>query len=77
MRIYADEHALSHFHVKSAEVAAAFRISDCSRLRGSSDRKTRELIDYWYLNLEGRSKLIENWNKTRPIACPVGKIQAA
>jgi hypothetical protein len=76
MRIYSDEHAPPHFHVKSAEIDAAFRISDCSLLRGSVDRKTRELIDYWYRNLEGRPKLIEVWNKTRPADCSVGKIQA-
>jgi hypothetical protein len=74
MRIYSDENAPPHFHVKSAEIDAAFRISDCSLLRGSVDRKTRELIDYWYLNLEGRSKLIKDWNKTRPTDCPVGPI---
>ena len=76
MRIYSDEHAPPHFHVKSAEIDAAFRISDCSLLRGSVNGKTRELIDYWYLKMEGRSKLIEDWNKTRPTDCPVGKIQA-
>jgi len=64
-----------HFHVKSAEIDVAFRISDCALLRGSIDRKTRELIDYWYRNLGGRPKLIEVWNKTRPKDCPVGEIQ--
>ena len=76
IHIYSDEHAPPHFHVKSAEIDATFRISDCSPLRGSVDRKTSELIDYWYLNMGGRSKLIEDWNKTRPTDCPVGEIQA-
>jgi hypothetical protein len=74
IHIYADEHAPPHFHVKSAEIDAAFSISDCLLLRGSVDSKTRELIGYWYLNLDGRSKVIEKWNKTRPSDCPVGPI---
>lgn len=75
MHVHSDEHAPPHFHVKSAKVDAAFRISDCSLLHGSVDRKTRELIEYWYSNLEGQSKLIKDWNKTRPSDCPVGKIE--
>ena len=72
IHIYADEHAPPHFHVLSSEIDAAFTIQDCSLLRGSVDRRTRDLITYWHGS--SRQKLIDFWNRTRPTDCPVGPI---
>ena len=73
IHIYADEHAPPHFHVVSSDIDAAFRIDDCALLKGSIDRKARDLIVYWHES--ARHKLIKIWNRTRPTNCPVGPIQ--
>jgi hypothetical protein len=75
IHIYSNEHAPPHFHVKSADIDAVFNLTDLSFIKGSVNRKTRELIEYWYLNLNGRQKAIEVWNNTRPTDCPVGPIR--
>lgn len=75
VHIYADEHTPPHFHVKSANVDAAFAIQDCTLIKGSADRKLRDLIEYWHKL--ARPKLIRIWNETRPTDCPVGKIDAS
>ena len=77
LRVYirSREHPPPHFHVSSANTIAAFDVIDCSLIEGSIDGKTRELVEYWYRNLGGRSKLIEFWNKTRPGDCPVGPVR--
>ena len=72
IHIYADEHAPPHFHVVSPSIDAAFSIDDCTLLRGSVDRKTRDLIVYWHGS--ARRKLVDFWNRTRPTDCPVGPI---
>ncbi len=61
------------FHVVSSDIDAAFRIDDCALLKGSIDRKARDLIVYWHES--ARHKLIKIWNRTRPTNCPVGPIQ--
>jgi hypothetical protein len=72
IHIYADEHAPPHFHVLSSEIDAAFTIRDCTLLRGSVDKRTRDLIMYWHGS--ARPKLIDFWNRTRPTDCPVGPL---
>jgi len=72
IHIYAKEHAPPHFHVRSAEIDAAFTIEDCRLLQGSVNRKTQDLIVYWHGS--ARQKLIHFWNRTRPTDCPVGPI---
>jgi hypothetical protein len=73
IEIYADEHVPPHFHVRSANIDAAFAIHDCALLKGTIDGKTRKLIVYWHS--KSRQKLVEVWNRTRPTDCPVGPIQ--
>src|SRR5262249_25637123 len=70
IHIYADEHAPPHFHVVAPDIDAAFSISDCTLLKGSVDRRTRDLIVHWHES--ARPKLVEFWNNTRPTDCPVG-----
>ena len=72
IHIYSKEHSPPHFHVSSANLNAEFSISNCTLLRGSVDRKTRDLIVCWYGM--ARPKLIEVWNSLRPTNCPVGPI---
>jgi len=73
IHIYADEHAPPHFHVSSPDIDAVFSIPDCTLLKGSVDRKTRDLIVHWHG--AARPKLVDFWNKTRPTDCPVGPIE--
>ena len=68
--IYPSEHPPLHFHVRSAELDAVFALDDCSLIRGSVNRKTRDLIEFYHA--EAKDKLIEMWNKTRPTNCVVG-----
>ena len=73
IQMFFRDHAPPHFHVKSANIDAAFSIRDCSLLKGNIDGKTQRLIEYWH-NLS-RDKLTVFWNQTRPTNCPVGKIK--
>jgi len=72
IHIYPDEHPPPHFHVSSPDINATFSILDCTLLKGSVDRKTRELIVHWHG--AARPKLVAFWNNTRPTDCPVGPI---
>jgi hypothetical protein len=72
IEIYPVEHVPPHFHVKSADIDAAFTIRDCALLKGTIDGKTQRLIVYWHS--VSRQKLVEVWNRTRPTNCPVGPI---
>jgi hypothetical protein len=72
IEIYSNEHVPPHFHVKSANINAAFAIDDCALISGSVDGKTKRLITYYHKL--SRGKLITFWNETRPTGCPVGPI---
>jgi hypothetical protein len=62
--IYSAEHNPPHFHVRSPEIDATFTLAECKLLRGEVDRKTRDLILYWYARR--KDDLIAVWNRTRP-----------
>lgn len=71
IEIYPNEHTPPHFHVRSPNIDASFRIVDCSLINGTISPKDFEKVLYWY---EAGSKqlLIEEWNKFRPTNCVVG-----
>ena len=70
IHIYAKEHSPPHFHLTSANLDCVFTLDDCSLISGTVDRKTRDLIEFYYSKAKG--KLIDVWNQTRPTNCPVG-----
>jgi hypothetical protein len=70
--IFPKEHAPPHFHVRGPDIDATFRIDTGAFLEGHIDRRSQELIEYWFA--EARPRLIEVWNMTRPSDCQVGPI---
>jgi hypothetical protein len=70
--IYANEHAPCHFHVKNADINACFRIDNCELIEGKISKENIAKVKYWYNKFNGKQKLIEAWNETRPTNCPVG-----
>ena len=73
IEIYPKEHPPPHFHVKSSNFQASFRIDDCSIIAGDITAGDYNKILYWHKH--AKSKLIEIWNKTRPTNCVVGFYQ--
>jgi uncharacterized protein DUF4160 len=73
IHIYADEHSPPHFHVRAPGLDCAFSLADCSLVRGSPDRKTGELIEFYHGR--AKEKLVAFWNETRPTDCPVGPVK--
>jgi hypothetical protein len=73
IEIFANEHTPPHFHVSANDIDASFSISDCELLKGSISRKDQRLITFWHSG--AKNKLIEFWNHTRPLNCPVGRIE--
>ena len=71
IEIYSNEHTPPHFHVKSANIDASFRIDTCERIVGGIKRKEELAIKYWWQ--KAKPNLINVWNKTRPSGCLVGK----
>jgi hypothetical protein len=67
------EHAPPHFHVKSANIDASFRIENCELLKGTIGGRERKIIEWWHKH--SKSKLVLIWNETRPTNCPVGQIR--
>lgn len=72
--IYANEHPPPHFHVRAADFDAVFALDDCSLIRGTVNRKTRDLIEFYHAS--AKEKLIDVWNRTRPTDCAVGAANA-
>ncbi len=70
IHIYSKEHSPPHFHVRSADVDAAFSIEDCSLLRGDVSSGDYAKIRYWHER--AKPLLIEKWNSLRPTDCIVG-----
>lgn len=70
IEIYANEHAPPHFHVKSPDVDASFRISDGSLLNGDISSKHRLIVEEFFS--DNRKQIVAFWNRTRPDGCPVG-----
>ena len=73
IEIYPKEHTPPHFHVKSANVDASFRIDNCIKMNGSISRKEELAIKFWWQ--KAKPKLIDVWDKTRPSDCIVGKYE--
>ncbi len=73
IEIFPMEHTPPHFHVKSANIDASFRIDNCMRLNGSISHKEELAIRYWWQR--AKPHLIGVWNDTRPTDCIVGKYQ--
>lgn len=72
IEIYSNEHPPPHFHIKGGNINAAFSIIDCEQLEGKVSRREKELIKWWHK--QGKDRLIDIWNSTRPTNCPVGEI---
>ncbi|MBQ2644714.1 DUF4160 domain-containing protein [bacterium] len=72
IEIYANEHAPCHFHVKNVDINACFRIDNCELIEGKTSKENIAKVKYWYNKFNGKQKLIEAWNETRPANCPVG-----
>ena len=71
IEIYPKEHTPPHFHVKSANVNASFRIDNCTKINGVISRKGELSIKYWWQ--KAKPKLINVWDETRSCDCIVGK----
>lgn len=72
--IYADEHSPPHFHVHFNGADDSFSIVDATPLHPDGQlKKYYKNIRRWHQT--NRNKLIETWNRTRPIDCPVGAIK--
>ena len=67
-----DEHPPPHFHVKGNGIDASFSITTGEHLVGTLDAKHRRAVTFWFKH--SRRLLIDTWNRTRPIDCPVGPI---
>jgi len=70
IHIYAKEHSPPHFHVTAANLDSVLALDNCTLIRGTVDRKTRDLIEFYHS--KAKEKLIDVWNRTRPTNCPVG-----
>lgn len=73
IEIFPREHAPPHFHVHGTDIDASFRIDNGAYLEGHIDRRSQDLIEYWFT--EARPRLIEVWNRTRPSDCQVGPVE--
>lgn len=70
MEIYPNEHPPPHFHVKSPNINASFRIEDCVRINGDISGSDEKKVLYWHKH--AKPMLISVWNETRPTNCVVG-----
>lgn len=70
IEIYSNEHPPPHFHVRSPNVDAVFRIDDCKHLEGKVRPNDYKKILHWFQN--ARPVLIEAWDSSRPTYCSVG-----
>lgn len=71
--VYPNDHPPPHFHVKSGDVDASFRIDNCDLLKGKVPVNAEKKIRYWHKR--SRPVLEKAWNQTRPTDCTVGPIQ--
>ena len=74
IEIYPKDHAPPHFHVKSPDVNASFRIDDCGKIAGNLKDGDYRKVRYWHSH--SKPLLIESWNKMRPTDCTVGRYTA-
>lgn len=74
IHVYANEHPPPHFHVCAGDLDVSFSILDGEVTEGRIDGRRRRLVAWWYAR--SRPLLIETWNRTRPIDCPVGPVNA-
>jgi len=74
IEIYPREHTPPHFHVKSANINASFRIDNCKKMNGSISSNEELAIKFWWQ--KAKSKLIDTWDETRPSDCIVGRYTA-
>jgi len=70
IEIYPNEHPPPHFHVKSPNINASFKIKDCDKIDGTIDFKDYKKIKHWHK--KSKELLIEAWNESRPTDCVVG-----
>ena len=73
IEIYPNEHQPPHFHVKTQSIQAAFRIDDCTIIKGDISSGNYKKIVYWHN--QSKDVLIDFWNKMRPTNCTVGEYQ--
>lgn len=73
IKIYPNEHPPPHFHVTGGGVNATFLIDDCELLKGDIKKRQLDLIKWWHKR--AKENLIRVWNSTRPVDCPVGKVE--
>jgi hypothetical protein len=74
IEIFANEHPLPHFRVKTNAGTGNFSIDTCEPLHGADAvmRRHKE-IRKWHKKY--RKHLIKRWNETRPSDCTVGKFR--
>lgn len=73
IEIYPKEHTPPHFHVKSANIDASFRIDNCMKINGVISRKEELSIKFWRQN--AKPELINAWDETRPTDCIVARYE--
>lgn len=73
IEIRQNEHPPPHFHVYTPDIQASFKIDNLGKMEGSIDSKNFKLLKYWYFQKNGKKKLIEIWNSSRPTDCVVGE----
>ena len=72
IKVFSKEHAPPHFHVIHSGKEATYRIENCERIEGSLGSDKDKIVKYWF-DGDGKSILIDAWNRTRPGDCSVGK----
>ena len=72
IKVFSKEHAPPHFHVNHSGKEATYKIENCERIKGNLGNEEDKIVKYWF-EAEGKSSLIDAWNRTRPGDCSVGK----
>lgn len=72
IHVYANDHSPPHFHVKSPDIDALFKIEDGVFIRGNIDGREQKLVQWWHER--SKTQLIDAWNATRPSTCHSGPI---
>ena len=68
-----NEHPPPHFEVLVNNFKACFRIEDCFHFVGKISDRDKKMIRKWYKLKGNKEKLIEEWDKSRPYGCVVGR----
>ena len=72
VEIFAREHSPPHFHISGGGIDATFSLLNCAHLEGKISGRDKRLVEWWYE--KSRTRLVREWNETRPANCPAGPI---